>query len=194
MDGHQRQKELSRQMIENALFALMKEKDYARITISEITARADVARRTFYRLYEHKEDIIMTYLDRLCQQYQEQQAVLTGYDICQIAQDFFAFWYQYRELLLLLYAQKLDYLMYAKISRASVNVVRNRICDSKLKLDSDLEYFADYSTGGFLNLLCRWIKSGMEEPPEQYAENVSRAVLKYFQSGTGHFHFGTGQF
>ena len=52
MNGHEKQKEQSRQMIENALFELLEEKEYSAISVSEIVKRADVARRTFYRLYD----------------------------------------------------------------------------------------------------------------------------------------------
>ena len=50
MNGHQKQKEQSRRMIEDALFLIMEEKPYAQITVSEIAKTADVSRRTFYRM------------------------------------------------------------------------------------------------------------------------------------------------
>lgn len=177
MDGHQRQKEQSRRMIEEALFALMKEKGYAQITVMEIVARADVARRTFYRLYDCKEDVIIFYLDRMCQEYRRKSTVLERYDIRQIAEDYFTFWYQYRDFLLLLHHHKLAYLLYDRVSCTCIEVVRERIGDSELRLDSGIEYFADYSAGGFLSLLYRWIRNGMEESPGQYAEVVSRSIL-----------------
>ena len=55
MDGHKKQREQSARMIETALFELMEEKAFNEITVSEIVKRADVARRTFYRLYNRKE-------------------------------------------------------------------------------------------------------------------------------------------
>lgn len=185
MDGHQKQKEQSRQMIEEALFALMGEKDYMKITVLEIVDRADVARRTFYRLYAHKEDVINCYFDRLCQEYQVKYAAMKSYDIRQIAAEYFSFWYRYREFLLLLHAHKLDYLLFDRVSHVAIDVVKNRICDRELKEDKDLDYFVNYSAGGFLSLLYRWIRNGMKESPERYAKTVSRAVLKYFQQGTG---------
>lgn len=39
MDGHQKQRNESARMIEDALFELMKEKAYAQITITEIVKR-----------------------------------------------------------------------------------------------------------------------------------------------------------
>lgn len=185
MDGHQKQKEQSRQMIEEALFTLMKEKDYVQITVLEIVDRADVARRTFYRLYAHKEDVINYYLDRLCQEYQVKYTAMKSYDIRQIAAEYFSFWNQYREFLLLLHAHRLEYLLFDRVSHVAIDVVKNRIYGRELKEDRDVDYFVDYSSGGFLSLLYRWIRNGMKESPERYAETVSRAILKYIQQGTG---------
>lgn len=181
MDGHQRQKEQSRQMIEKALFALMKEKNYSQITISELVKRADVARRTFYRLYEKKEDIIRNYFERLCMDYREQNGKLDSYDIQRIAGDYFTFWYQYREFLLLLYGSGLDDMLYYGINRTSMEVIKGRIGDSRLQNAPDLAYFADYTAGGFISLLFRWITDGMKEPPETYAESVSMSLLRFIR-------------
>ena len=41
MDGHQKQREQSAIMMENALFTLLEEKEFAAISVSEIASRAD---------------------------------------------------------------------------------------------------------------------------------------------------------
>ena len=58
MNGHQKQKEQSRRMIEDALFLIMEEKPYAQITVSEIAKTADVSRRTFYRMYHNVNNLV----------------------------------------------------------------------------------------------------------------------------------------
>lgn len=178
MNGHMRQKEQSRQMIENAFFELLEEKEYSQITVSEIVQRADVARRTFYRLYENKEGIIQHYFSRLCNEYQNSYQALERYDLKQIAKDFFSFWYQQRANLLKLHNAGVDYVLYHGISNASTEVIRRRVADEGLRQSPEMQYFADYSVGGFINLLFRWINSGMEGTPEQYAKTVSGAILK----------------
>ena len=44
----------SKQWILEALLKLMEEKDYEKITIKELTARADLDRKTFYRNFRSK--------------------------------------------------------------------------------------------------------------------------------------------
>ena len=53
-------REQSGRMIEEALFSLMEKKPYAQITVSGITRRADISRRTFYRLYSRKDEVLIS--------------------------------------------------------------------------------------------------------------------------------------
>ena len=178
MNGHQLQKEQSRQMIEEALFALMKEKPYTEISVSEITKRADISRRTFYRLYQGKDDVISVYFDRLCENYQNGCKPIQGYAVEQIATEFFSFWYRYKEFLLLLHRSGLESMLYLGINRASERVIRSRIGEHPLQQMPELIYFIEYSTGGFINLLYRWIREGMELSPQEYAKLTGGAITK----------------
>jgi AcrR family transcriptional regulator len=45
----------------DALMALMDEKPYGKITVSDITEKAGIARQTFYRNYEGKDDVVFEY-------------------------------------------------------------------------------------------------------------------------------------
>ncbi|MDO4321856.1 MAG: TetR/AcrR family transcriptional regulator [Lachnospiraceae bacterium] len=192
MNGHEKQKEQSRQMIEEALFALMKEKNYAQITISELTRRADVARRTFYRLYKSREDVLDVFLQKLCRVYREQYPVLTHYDVRQIAEEYFCFWYQYREVLLLMHENGLDPVLYYHLNCSALEVIQGRMgrrAVSETDVEGsdrgaapDTEYFAVYSAGGFCSLLFRWIGTGMIEPPRKYAAAVSDSILNFIKT------------
>lgn len=183
MNGHQKQRELSGRMIEEALLELMKERCYAGITVSEIVKRADVSRRTFYRIYREKDDVLRRFLGRLCEEYHRQAPALEYYDINRIAREFFCFWYQYREFLLQMHKSGMDEILYYEISRASAEVVRGRMKEKACINDDRTWYFAQYSAGGFLLLLCQWIQAGMNGTPEEYAENVSRALLEFVKPG-----------
>ena len=178
MNGHERQREQSRQMIENAFFELLREKEFSQITVSEIVKRADVARRTFYRLYEKKESVIAVYFQNLCEEYKNEHTQIESYDLKQVARDYFEFWYIQRDKLLTFYKAGLQDLLYYGISSASTEVIRSRIQDEQLRKLPEVEYFATYSVGGFINLLIRWIEKGMEGTPQEYAEVVSSAIIK----------------
>lgn len=203
MNGHQKQRQASKQMIETALFALMEEMDFSQITVCQIAERADVARRTFYRLYRSKEDVMHQYFAGLCDAYQDSCQELAFYDLRRIAEDYFGFWHRHKEQLLLLSRCGMDRMLYYEMSRASMQIVRMRIGDKALKgrlnlaersdlagspdLEKQMDckelpglaYFADYSVGGFVNLLHRWVQSEMKETPGEYAQKVSDAILQF---------------
>ena len=44
--------------IADALLSLMREKPYAKISVSELCKRAQVSRQTFYTLFESKDNVI----------------------------------------------------------------------------------------------------------------------------------------
>ncbi len=172
MDGHERQKEQSRQMIEEALFSLMREKEYTQITISDIARRADVSRRTFYRLYDSRETVLDGYFRHLCRAYQMQHVPLVRYDFERIAEEFFSFWYAHREKLLLLRRCGMDYLLYRYIMEGAGEVVTAR-AGKKAK---EWKYFPTYSAGGFAGLLQLWMEEGMQDTPQEYAKRVGREI------------------
>ncbi|SFM22308.1 transcriptional regulator, TetR family [Paenibacillus sp. 1_12] len=55
----------SQEWIQIALFQLMQKKPYSQISIKEITDRAGLARQTFYRNFQDKDEILLKYLNGL---------------------------------------------------------------------------------------------------------------------------------
>ena len=55
----------TRQLLEQALLALLEEQDYESITVQQITDRANLGRATFYLHYRDKEQLLLTTLQKL---------------------------------------------------------------------------------------------------------------------------------
>lgn len=60
---HEKQIEQSRLWIFEGFLHLMDKKPYNKISVADITARAGVARQTFYRHYKNKDDVILQFLE-----------------------------------------------------------------------------------------------------------------------------------
>lgn len=58
----------TRQMLQDALLALLHEKAFETIEIQEITDRADTARVTFYRHYSTKEELLLDVIETVYQE------------------------------------------------------------------------------------------------------------------------------
>jgi AcrR family transcriptional regulator len=60
-----RQAERTKSWIFDAIMQLMDEKPYNKVTVSDITKKAGIARTTFYRSYKDKDDIVFEYLNNM---------------------------------------------------------------------------------------------------------------------------------
>mgnify|MGYP001144944150 CR=1 FL=1 len=157
----------SKQWILEALLKLMEEKDYEKITIKELTARADLDRKTFYRNFRSKEEGLCDLYIQMLQDLPQLSAysVTEAYlSLCR--QDAHFFILLKRNNLLFLVLQKFDeYLPAINDLFLSNPVYRGK---SKLELI--------YQAGGFWNITIHWINDGMEESPEEMAEVISRII------------------
>jgi AcrR family transcriptional regulator len=61
----------SRRLLQEALVTLLQDKPYKKITISDITEEADLARSTFYAHFDTKEQLLISYVDDLLDQFFE---------------------------------------------------------------------------------------------------------------------------
>ena len=53
----------SQNMIADALFSLMKRKHFQQITVTEICDEAAIGRKTFYRNFDMKEDVLIAFTE-----------------------------------------------------------------------------------------------------------------------------------
>lgn len=67
MDKRKVENERVRKSIEEAIFTLMESKSFSEITVSDIVKKAKVARASYYRNFNSKEEIIQSYIKRLCE-------------------------------------------------------------------------------------------------------------------------------
>ncbi len=146
--------------ITNALIALLQEKKFRDISVSEITRTAQVGRISFYRNYAEKEDILRQYIKALLQGWQEGFERSGGQDINEMWGSLFGHFAENREFYLLLYRQGLFLLLLESIKA---------ICGPK-KEQSNLEaYFAAFMSHGLYGWIDEWFARGMEESAEKMA-------------------------
>lgn len=167
----------SRQMITNALMQLLKEKPYEEITVTDIAERSQLVRKTFYRNFSGKDEIIECYLHDICKKFigeLEKKQVCNYYEY---ALTVFQFWKPYAKMLIFLNKKNLfDYFEKAfdKIMPLASNFFPCEVIEEKR-----VEYYCYiYVCGGFRQILCEWLLHGTTETPETMAEYFNR-----FRSG-----------
>lgn len=158
----------TRQWLEEALFDLLAtKKSLHNISIAELSENAQIARRTFYRYYHSKEEVLTNYLDRLIQDYiiELQTEKLTNFE--DLVNFFFRYWSQYTESLKILQNANLLVLIlqrsYDKLPDAYSTVMAPWHITNTNK--RQITYDIRFITGGLYNIFDELLKTDYQTMP-----------------------------
>ena len=166
----------SKAEITNALLTLMHEQLYNEITVKQIILEARLARKTFYRNFESKDDVLLSLIRGILREYFDIVNNARG----DVLTTIFSFADNNRELLMLL--DKNDMLHvplccmneYAPMLGSSQNKQRNPFV--KLFEGLDTGYLIAMNIGAVWNVISLWIHRGMEEVPEDVRETIAQYI------------------
>ncbi|SHJ22383.1 transcriptional regulator, TetR family [Clostridium cavendishii DSM 21758] len=170
--------EQSKKWMINALLDIMKEKQYQDITIKEITDKATLSRRTFYRNFSTKEELLSQYAKELMEDYIDCLRQATDLTMHNVIQVYFEFWQKHLDFLELLKKNELLFLLFEKYNEF-LPKIRDAVNDSKYDEMINSEYIMAFSAGGYCNLLFKWLSDGAKKSPEEMSE-IFLQVRKYF--------------
>lgn len=164
----------SQQWITDSLLQLMEKKKYEDITITNICNHAQLARRTFYRHFESKEEVINKLVERVVQEFIDCMQGTALSDFKTYITTYYRFWYGHMQLLLLLNKNGLlDLLAIEYIKRFSEVLYLN----TKEMDSSNLNLIWAFCSGGLWSLLVYWITIDGEKT----ADEVSEILFNYIQ-------------
>lgn len=184
--GNASRNKAAREAITEALFSLMEEERFSLISVCDIVGVAGVARMSYYRNFESKEQVIEAYIDRLhdelladdlgkgsdAQQTQGllgEQALIRGFSrsLQRMRSE--------REKILALvnsgFATTLQQMMDAYLEA--------RLGDMPVRSIGRFELY--FASGALLNVLVKWLEQGAVEPPE----DMARFCAKLLREGLG---------
>ncbi|AGK95507.1 TetR/AcrR family transcriptional regulator [Clostridium pasteurianum] len=164
----------SKEWIMKSLLNLLWKKSYNEITITEIAFHAQLARRTFYRNFTSKEDVLDLYIEKLFVEYAEllkKEKILKTHDIAKI---YFTFWKKHIDFINVMEKNNLLYMILQKYNEHLPDLHKQFKDDyGKYKDNSILEYLLAFSAGGFWNMLIKWVKDGAKKTPDEMADIVT---------------------
>ena len=154
-------------MIADALFSLMKRKPFQQITITEICEEAAIGRKTFYRNFELKEDVIDFQLDLLCAGYEK--------DLLRVPLEEKLYYHctflkKHTDALITLYHNGLHPMIEKKFSAFLPDTMP---LWSENKVEQ--EYRSQYIIAGIEAVVRVWVTRGFQESVEEIVEIVNRA-------------------
>ena len=167
----------SKEWIMKALLELLLEKAYNEITITEIALRAQLARRTFYRNFDTKDDVLNMYIKKLCCEYKKllkEEKILKVHNVAKV---YFTFWNKYLKFLILMEKNNLLYMILQKYNEYLPVIHEELLGNNKENENSSmLEYILTFSAGGFWNTLVKWVHDGAKNTPEDMASIVDKIM------------------
>lgn len=156
----------SQHMIADALFSLMKRKPFQYITVTEICEEAAIGRKTFYRNFELKEDVIDFQLDELCEQYAKE---IEGMHSEQMLRHHFEFIYNHSEQFITLYHNGFHQVSYAKFAVLLPQTMPTWTADPV-----EQQYRSAYIISGIEAIQRVWVERGFTESIDEIVEIVRR--------------------
>lgn len=156
--------------IQDALFLLMKKKNFSEITVTDIITEANVARASYYRNFDSKEEIITSYIDRI---HNEVSDLIPPYEIITASDENtmlnafttnLRFYKDHADYLLLLYDNGFGTLVLEEINQFA------EVIDGDMKIHSPERYRLYFLSGAMFNMLMHWLKEDRAQPPEEMAK------------------------
>lgn len=163
----------SKKWMEDALFKLMKTKSYEKITIKDITSTAQLSRRTFYRNYKEKNDILLGHFYIICKEYEKNLRLAKRLDFSDITYIFFSTMKNHLEFLELINKHQLIELLIKEMDKFLFPIHQ----ELKGVSDKELSNIAlTFSIGGFGRVLILWLNEGAKKSPYEMSSIMERAL------------------
>lgn len=171
----------SKEWFMDALFDLMKKYSYDSITISQLCRKADLSRRTFYRLFHSKEDVLDAKLHLLILEFLTSLPQEHPLGYMDMADSYFKFCYQHKEYLLILKHCNLLHTIFSKL-QASIPEICKQIprTDNEVCHSHALPLINAFGLGGLNTMLLEWITHDMSESPSE----MTQALHLFLESAT----------
>lgn len=162
--------------IYNSLKELMASEDFDHISVTSIVEKAEVGRATFYRNFDHMEDVLSYKLDvkfenlyvYLKDYYKKDQLDFLSFFIT----PFLKYWYEDSEIIeLLIKSNKLRLLSdaFEKLLKRGIKE-KSTIVKEDNVFNDNINYFIAMRSGIAINVLIEWIKNKKSLEPEKVIE------------------------
>lgn len=165
----------SRKQITDALLKLMEIYPYDDISVKQIVLETDLVRKTFYRNYSSKDDVLRSHIRSILLDYFEIVNNARG----DVLTTIFEFAVENKKLLMLLDKNDMLYVVLQGMNEfiMSVKTKQNQELNpfSKLFEGLDSDYLISLNTGGIWNVISLWVRRGMTDDPD----DVKRTIAQY---------------
>ena len=172
----------SQKEITKTLISLMKKHPYNEITVKHILLESKLARKTFYRNFDSKDDVLYSLIKKTFREYFMIVNTAEG----DVLTTIFSYVEKNQELLLLLDKNNMLYIPlqcmneYGPFLRSTLLSERNPFNQLFEGLDS--EYLMGLNIGAIWNVISLWIHRGMQESPDEIKTTIEQYLTRLKQT------------
>lgn len=154
----------SQKWILQAFLDLLHENDYAKVSVSEICRKATLDRRTFYRNFNSKQDVLEYYVELLKNEYMEEYHKIEQPDKYSATLMFFNFWEKHLPFIKNMQVCGLSNFVFDQFTKFTG---LQQELTSKLKKYKKDDYILAFRIGGFWNVMLTWAADPTNVTPEE---------------------------
>ena len=165
----------SRKQITDALLSLMEKTPYEEISVKQIVLETDLVRKTFYRNFDSKDDVLRSHIRTILRDYFDIVNNAKG----DVLTTVFEFADKNKKFLKLLDKNDMMYFVLQGMNEFILSVKSEQNPElnpfSKLFAGLDSDYLITLNIGGIWNVISLWVRRGMKDDPEE----VKAAIRQY---------------
>lgn len=188
-EGINKQVLRTRKWILEALLILLEHTPYEKIKIANITEKAGVARQTFYRNYNSKDEIIIKYLDDIFKEHlttikkihdEDQTDAIYNYHF----ENLFRYLKEHRETLAKIIKAGLYYLLLEQLEKFVKDAVHKLYKEEYSKsMELYYRYSIKYQIGGISMIIMDWLVNDEPISPEHMGNLISEFGKPFREQG-----------
>lgn len=161
----------SQKWILQALLDLMQENSYVKISVSEICRKAGLDRRTFYRNFSSKQDVLEHYVELLKREYMMEFCKIDHADKYSATLMFFNFWEKHLSFIRNIQNCGLSNFVFDQFTKFSGE---QQELLSNIENDKKADYILAFRIGGFWNVMVTWAADPTYSSPKELAAIISQ--------------------
>ncbi|QHT62750.1 TetR/AcrR family transcriptional regulator [Paenibacillus lycopersici] len=166
------QKQLTKESITESLFLLLKEKDYATITVTDIAQKAGVSRMAFYRHYRDKSQVIEEYTNKLYEAFFRKAQNLSVRTPETVSHELVGYFDRHSGLFLESLERGYNQILFRLFSEALGEFYNATVTWENYK-GMRAYYWNTFMAAGLFFVLMDWIRRGKAESIEEMAQLVT---------------------
>ncbi|HHV11460.1 MAG TPA: TetR family transcriptional regulator [Clostridiales bacterium] len=164
----------SQEWIANALVSLMQEKPLEQITVKEIMESSELARQTFYQVFDSKEDVLDYIMDTLFMEYLGHCKTQVIDNLCDAAKLFFQFFAENEPFVEALALNQKVCILQKKCKEYLQDESFLKFTQAGIHNLQEKDFASAFVTSGLVGMLVTWFKSGKALSTEELADIVCR--------------------